>query len=99
MFRKTLFALVLVLGSASVSSAAVLDILWYTGGVVDLFTQGGGGYKGDMTTVLSARAGAAPITVQNTYNITYWDAGAKPVGAFDAMVVASNEGSWNTGPM
>lgn len=99
--RIILATMCLLVFTVGVAEADTIDILWYSGGVVDSFTQGGGGYKGDISTNLVASAasgGGGAISAMNTWNITYWDAGPMPGGSFDVMVVVSDEGGWNTYP-
>jgi hypothetical protein len=83
-----------VMGMALVGQAraATIDVLWYTGGVVSP-----SGYEATLTGLV-AQAATAPITVQNTWNLTFWSGGAMPVGNFDVLVTASQSGPWSTFP-
>lgn len=95
MMRKKLSLLLVVatvlVAAGSAAESAVIDVLWYSGGV-----SSSANYKGDIGTTLVSQAAAN--TSMNTWNITWWDAGAKPAGDFDVLVTVSNEGYWNTGP-
>lgn len=78
--------------------ASTVNILWYTGGAK--VTSTAGSYE----TVINALAvqEANPIFnisgSINTWNITYWTGGAKPVGTFNVLVAAAAAGPWNTNP-
>jgi hypothetical protein len=73
-------------------TAHALDILWYTGGVTSPVV---GGYKTNISLLSTPGAGDPSAA---TWNITYWDSGAAPVGSFNALVVASPQGGWSTNP-
>ena len=45
---------------------------------------------------LAALAPGAPGA--NTWNVTFWDSGAPPAGAFDVLVTMSEEGYWSNYP-
>lgn len=71
-----------------------LNILWYTGGIVS-----GGSSISDYATAVNDLAALAPTSPgHNTWNVTFWNSGAMPTGSFNAMVIASPEGSWATYP-
>jgi hypothetical protein len=67
--------------------AGTINILWYTGGVTNFPA-----YKDSFNSLAASNPGG------NTWNITYWDSGAKPAGTFNTLVVASQEGGWNVFP-
>lgn len=67
--------------------AATIDILWYDAG-----SGIGGGTAGYHSAMNPLIAQAAANTVNNTWNITWWDGGAKPAGSFDVLVSASEAG-------
>ncbi|HKW91707.1 MAG TPA: PEP-CTERM sorting domain-containing protein [Methylomirabilota bacterium] len=69
------------------AQASSIDILWYTGGVANTPD-----YKAAYSTLAASNPGG------NTWNITFWDSGAKPAGTFNTLVVASQVGGWNTFP-
>lgn len=92
MFKKfagSLLAAMLTVGSAQ---AAVIDVLWYSGGVV---STSPGAYQASIGALAAPGAGD-PFA--HTWNITFWDTGPKPGGSFDVLVVASPQGGWNTFP-
>jgi hypothetical protein len=87
-----LLGLVLALGLVSMTaSAGTVNILWYTGSV----ESGAPGAYQAAVGVLAADSIAAG---QNTWNVTFWTGGAMPSGTFNALVVASPEGSWAINP-
>jgi hypothetical protein len=81
-----------VLAFAIPGMASTINVLWYTGGTE---VSGAGSYHAAFNG-LAALAPGAPGA--NTWNVTYWDSGALPAGAFNVLVVASPEGSWATYP-
>jgi hypothetical protein len=95
MHRKLATIALAVALLATSASAATIDVLWYTGGIES-------GAPGNYETVLSgliAQAATAPeIAVHNSWSITFWSGGAAPVGGYEALVVASDEGPWNVFP-
>jgi hypothetical protein len=86
-----LFTLIATIGFSSSASAATLNVLWYTGGVENFNFD----YRPD---VLSLAALAPGAPGGNTWNVTFWDAGAQPGGIFDVLVTASPQGGWTTYP-
>ncbi len=97
MNRKIACLIFSLLGVGVVSaSAATLDILWYTGGIVPT----GGSYQSFVNNLVTQEENPL-FNVSgsvNTWNVTLWTGGAMPSGSFNALVVASREGFWSTGP-
>lgn len=93
MSRKYLLKLLALVSGLTLSGAVManpINVLWYTGGVTSP-----SGYNASVNTL----AGLAPTSPgSNTWNVTYWSAGAMPTGAFDVLVIASPEGGWSTNP-
>ena len=71
---------------------AGINVLWYTGGVE---SGAPGDYQASMNELATPGAGDPS---SSTWAITYWSGGAIPAGTFNALVVASPEGSWNAYP-
>jgi len=87
-FRVVLVGLVaMMLSTFGTHEAQAIGILWYTGGVTDTPD-----YKASINALAASSPGG------NAWSIVYWDSGAKPAGTFNALVVASQEGGWNTYP-
>ena len=85
-----------VLGLAGSASAASINVLWYSGGVEVSGGVGGGvTYKNDVNALALPGAGDPSSA---TWNITYWDGGAAPVGTYNVLVVASPQGGWQSSP-
>ncbi|OYV74588.1 MAG: hypothetical protein B7Z66_15915 [Chromatiales bacterium 21-64-14] len=80
-----------LLGLAVTSAqAGPINVLWYTGGVTNTPN-----YNANINNLIN-QAAAAPG--HNSWSITYWGSGAMPTGSYNALVVASPEGGWNTYP-
>lgn len=78
---------------SGVVMANPINILWYTGGVST------NGTVGDYETAINQLASLAPAAPGgNTWNVTFWDSGARPTGPFNALVIASPTGPWSPGP-
>ena len=87
-------AAIIALGGPAFGST--VNILWYTGGAE---ATGAGTYEAKMNALAAAENSAFNVSGSiNTWNITYWTGGAKPVGTFNVLVAASREGSWSTFP-
>lgn len=99
MKRLTVTCFALAALAWATSASAALNVLWYSGGVEANFA---GQYKAEMGTTLVADAAAGgvnPVSVAGqTWNVTFWDAGAMPAGSWDVLVVASPQGGWGTYP-
>ncbi|WP_447985928.1 PEP-CTERM sorting domain-containing protein [Nitrospira sp. Nam74] len=70
--------------------ASTVNVLWYSGGLASTPNY--------QTTIDGLIGQAAGVTDHNMWTITYWDAGPKPAGSFNALVVASNIGPWDAPP-
>ncbi|MHB1241695.1 MAG: hypothetical protein ACYC18_14535 [Gammaproteobacteria bacterium] len=81
---------VLLTLAATAVQAGPINVLWYTGGVAN-----SPAYQSTISNLVG-QAAAAPG--HNSWSITYWDSGAMPTGSYNALVVASPEGGWNTYP-
>jgi hypothetical protein len=81
---------------ATSASAATIDVLWYTGGIDDGY--GAGHYEATLNGLIAQAATAPEIAVHNSWSITFWTGGAAPVGDYEALVVADDEGYWATYP-
>lgn len=99
-------AAVMLLGGMLVSGSAgpvPINILWYSGGVVDNSTQQFDSYKGDIDTLnalnTAAQVGGTISSTNSWASITYWDSGSAPGGVFDVLVSVSRIGGWNTAPI
>ncbi len=90
--RSLLLASVAAIGFSAAANAASINVLWYTGGVE---ATSAGSYQAAMSSLASPGAGDPSSA---TWNITYWASGAMPSGTFNALVVASPQGSWATNP-
>ncbi len=88
---STAAAAALLWGSAA--SASTLNVLWYSGGVVD--NTGIGNYQTEVGLLAAPGAGDPNPT---NWNVTFWDSGPMPTGTFNVLVVASPQGSWATYP-
>jgi hypothetical protein len=87
-----LIALVSGLTLSGALLASPVNVLWYTGGVV---SDASGNYE----TAVNGLAALAPGSPgSNTWNVTFWNTGSIPTGAFNVLVIASPEGSWGTNP-
>ena len=99
MKRLTVMSLALAALAWAGTASAALNVLWYSGGVE---ANSVGQYKTAMGTTLVADAAAGgvnPVSVAGqTWNVTFWDAGAMPAGSFDVLVVASPQGFWSSVP-
>jgi hypothetical protein len=76
------------------ASAGMINVLWYTGGI-STFSANFASYSAALAS-LAAAAPSAPGG--NTWNITQWNSGPEPSGAFNVLVTASPEGPWATSP-
>ncbi len=96
---RALFAGAAVGAMAILSGAAQADInvLWYTGGV-GTSSGGASAYDTAIQTLAAPMAGDPAAAATADWNITFWNSGAMPTGAFNVLVVASPEGGWNPGP-
>jgi hypothetical protein len=96
---RALFAGVAMGAVACAAGAAKADInvLWYTGGVG---TSSGGpsAYDTAIDTLAAPEAGDPAAAATADWNITFWNSGAMPTGAFNVLVVASPEGGWGPPP-
>lgn len=88
-YLHALAGLCLILAGTSVQASAI-NILWYSGGVTNTPA-----YKTNINNLITQ---AAATTSHNSWSITYWDNGAMPGGSYNALVVASPQGGWNTDP-
>lgn len=82
---------------ATSASAATIDVLWYTGGI-ELWGGAPGDYENLITGLIAQAATAPEIAVHNSWSITFWSSGAAPVGDFETLVVADDEGGWDVYP-
>jgi hypothetical protein len=82
--------------SVGVANASTINILWYAGGV-NVLSSPAGTYENDINALI-AQAASAPISVHNTWNITFWNSGPMPAGTFNVLVTASPEGGWSSSP-
>jgi len=79
------------------ASASTVNILWYLGGVTNSGTLGS--YTDAVNHLVSQEQSAFNVSGSiNTWNVTFWNGGAMPVGPFNVLVTASPEGPWTTGP-
>jgi len=93
MIRKLLGGVALAALATSLPvSAAVINVLWYTGGVQD---TSGPSYNQNVLNLAAAAPGAPG---GNTWNVTFWASGAIPAGSFNVLVVASPQGGWSVNP-
>lgn len=102
MKRSLAWFLALVLLAVEQPNAqAALNVLWYSGGVENLDPGTFGNYRDNIGTNLVAQAatGGGGVVAPNTWNVTFWDGGAIPVGSFDVLVVTSPQGGWTTDPI
>jgi len=65
--------------------------------------HGGGRVQRDLLLVVPEhgerpRPSAPGAPGGNTWNVTFWNSGARPAGDFNALVTVSPEGGWNTNP-
>ncbi len=88
-YLHALAGLCLILAGTSVQASAI-NILWYSGGVTNTPD-----YQANISNLVGQ---AAAATSHNSWSITYWDNGTMPSGSYNALVVASPQGGWNTYP-
>jgi hypothetical protein len=96
---RTLLASAAIGAMASVAGAAKADInvLWYTGGVgVD--SGGVAAYDAAIESLATPEAGDPAGSATADWNVTFWNSGAMPSGAYNVLVVASPEGGWDPDP-
>lgn len=79
--------------TAGAANAAALNVLWYSGGVEDYGAPGD--YKAQIGTLATQGVGDPNAT---SWNITFWDGGAMPMGSYNVLVVASPQGGWGNNP-
>jgi hypothetical protein len=82
------------------ASAGTVNILWYLGGVTsDGGLTGTGSYIGAINNLVAQEENPLfNVASVNTWNITYWNGGAMPTGAFNVLVTASPQGGWSSYP-
>jgi len=74
---------------------ATYNVLWYTGGagLDPFFSRDGSSGTAAYKSYVAALVVQALAFTGNTWNVTFWDAGAIPAGSFDCLVIVSNAGS------
>jgi hypothetical protein len=84
-------ALVVALALVAPAPAATLNVLWYTGGVDAVPNESGVANYQTGINNLAASAPTAPISVHNTWNVTYWNGtGSVPAGSYNVRRSRSN---------
>jgi len=84
-------------GAASSAFAGNVNILWYTGVAGGAITPT---YVANIETLATQEENPL-FNVSgsvNTWNITFWNGGAQPAGAYNVLVAASPEGGWTQYP-
>src|SRR5579864_4802944 len=95
--RNMRMGLRILLASAAIGAMATgaahadINVLWYTGGV-GTSSGGASAYDTDIGTLAAPMAGDPAGAATADWNITLWNSGAMPTGAFNVLVVASPEG-------